>query len=211
MLSAALSALMISGAMAQSSPPANIPAEKPAAAETKSPQFIQAQGTDKWVFSKFKGTDVLGSDDVNVGKVTDLLFDKNGKIDGLIVGVGGFLGIGEKDVAINMSAFHAVPHHEAPASTGAGGASGASPASADDPTRVDLKVSWTKDELKAAPDFQYYRPPARTSARPGSSPTTARLSHGARTAPVTRVSVASHTPGRRPAGDRLVVGFAVLV
>jgi hypothetical protein len=115
---------------------------------------------------------VLGSDNVKVGKVTDLLFDKNGKIDGLIVGVGGFLGIGEKDVAIDMSAFHAVPHHEAPASTGAGGASGASPASADDPTRVDLKVSWTKDELKAAPDFQYYRPPARTSARPGSSPTT---------------------------------------
>ena len=38
-----------------------------------------------------------------------MLFDKNGKIDGLIVGVGGFLGIGEKNVAIDMSAFQVVP------------------------------------------------------------------------------------------------------
>jgi sporulation protein YlmC with PRC-barrel domain len=174
MVSAALSALLISGALAQTSPPASAPAEKPAAAETKSPHFIQAQGTDKWVFSKFKGTDVLGPDNAKVGKVTDLLFDKNGKIDGLIVGVGGFLGIGEKDVAIGMSAFNAVPHHEAAATTGAGGGAGGTRAmnAENDPTRVDLKVSWTKDELKAAPDFQYYRAPARTAASPGSSPTT---------------------------------------
>jgi hypothetical protein len=104
MISAAVGALMISGALAQANPPANPPAAKSVAAETKSPKFIQAQGTDKWVFSKFKGTDVLGPDNAKVGSVSDLLFDKNGKIDGFIVGVGGFLGIGEKNVAIDMSA-----------------------------------------------------------------------------------------------------------
>jgi hypothetical protein len=96
--------VMISGALAQANPPANPPAAKSVAAETKSPKFIQAQGTDKWVFSKFKGADVLGPDNAKVGSVSDLLFDKNGKIDGFIVGVGGFLGIGEKNVAIDMSA-----------------------------------------------------------------------------------------------------------
>ena len=93
MVSAAVSALMISGALAQANPPTNAPA-----AETHSAKFIQAQGTDKLVFSKFKGSDVLGPDDQKVGSVSDILFDKSGKIDGLIVGVGGFLGMGEPSV-----------------------------------------------------------------------------------------------------------------
>src|SRR6202043_1025449 len=104
MISAALSGLLDSGALAQSNPPAGSLDAKSHAAETKSPKFIQAQGTDKWAFSRFKGTDVLGPDNAKVGSVSDLLFDKNGKIDGFIVGVGGFLGIGEKNVAIDMSA-----------------------------------------------------------------------------------------------------------
>src|SRR6266481_3217653 len=159
MISAALSGLLASGALAQSNPPAGSLDAKSHAAETKSPKFIQSQGTDKWAFSKFKGTDVLGPDNAKVGSITDLLFDKNGKIDGLIVGVGGFLGIGEKNVAIDMSAFQVVPY-----SAGTTGTSANAPtAMSDDPTHVNLKVSWTKDELKAAPDFQYYRPAARTS------------------------------------------------
>jgi sporulation protein YlmC with PRC-barrel domain len=173
MMSAAVSALMITGALAQANPPANEPAAKHDAAEMKSPKFIQAQGTDKWVFSKFKGTDVLGPDNAKVGSVTDIVFDKHGKIDGLIVGVGGFLGIGEKNVAIDMNAFQVVPYVPYSASTtGTNPNTPASSAAAEDPTRVNLKVTWTKDELKAAPDFQYYRPPARTSERPATSPTT---------------------------------------
>jgi PRC-barrel domain len=166
--SAAVSALMISGAMAQASPPASPPA-KADAAPLSDAKFLSSQNTDHWVFSKFKGTDVLGPDNVQVGDVTDILFDRNGKIIGMIVGVGGFLGIGEKSVAIDMSAFQAVP-----ASTGTS-TSAVGAASADaDPTNVKLKVSWTKDQLKNAPDFQYYKPaaPARTSDRPGASPTT---------------------------------------
>src|SRR5215471_14782720 len=97
MISAAVSALMVSGALAQADKPAD------------SGKFIASQGTDQWVFSKFKGTDVLGPDNAHIGNVNDVLFEKNGKIVGLIVGVGGFLGIGEKNVAIDMSAFQPVP------------------------------------------------------------------------------------------------------
>jgi sporulation protein YlmC with PRC-barrel domain len=169
MLSAAVSGLLVSGALAQSNPPASSDT-KSHAVETKSPKFIQAQGTDRWVFSKFKGTDVLGPDNAKVGSVSDLLFDKNGKIEGLIVGVGGFLGIGEKNVAIDMSAFEVMPYHAATPSTT--GNANNPVATEDDPTRASLKVSWTKDELKAAPDFQYYRPPVRTTTGPGGSSTT---------------------------------------
>ena len=166
MMSAAVGALMISGALAQANPPVNPPAAmKNGAADTSSPKFIQAQGTDKWVFSKFKGTDVLGPDNAKVGSISDLLFDHNGKIEGLIVGVGGFLGIGEKNVAIDMSAFQVMPYSASTTGTNAS-------ASDSDPTRVNLKVTWTKDQLKAAPDFQYYRAPARTTERPATSPTT---------------------------------------
>src|SRR5215475_10792724 len=95
MISAAVSALMVSGAFAQADPKQS--AAKPEAAPHDTAKFIASQNTDRWVFSKFKGSDVLGPDDAHIGNVNDMLFDKNGKILGLIVGVGGFLGIGEKN------------------------------------------------------------------------------------------------------------------
>ncbi len=166
MISAAVSALMVSGAMAQANPPASPPAAQPPAAATApaaSPKFIAAQSADQWVFSKFKGTDVLGPDNAQVGNVNDVLFEKNGKIDALIIGVGGFLGIGEKNVAIDMSAFQVVP-----ADTGS--STNTAVSANNDPTHVKLKVSWTKDQLKQAPDFQYYKAPARQTST--QSPTT---------------------------------------
>ena len=66
---------------------------------------------------------MLGPDNAQVGDVNDMLFDKNGKILGLIVGVGGFLGIGEKSVAIDMSAFQTVPADTGTVGAGGGAAS----------------------------------------------------------------------------------------
>lgn len=126
-------------------------------------KFVSAQNADQWVFSKFKGSAVLGPNNEHIGNVNDLLFDRGGKILALVVGVGGFLGIGQKNVAIDMSAFQAVP-----VSTGSTTAQAPNTTS-NDPTDVSLKVSWTKDQLQAAPDFQYYKPPAATT---GTGPTT---------------------------------------
>src|SRR5438128_7279360 len=134
MISAAVSALMVSGALAQADM-SNQPAAKTDAAPHDTAKFIAAQGTDQWVFSKFKGTEVIGPDNAQVGSVNDMLFDKNGKILGLIVGVGGFLGIGEKNVAIDMSAFQ-----PAPPDTGTSGGA-AITARSDDPTMTKLKVT----------------------------------------------------------------------
>jgi hypothetical protein len=174
MVLGAISALAVAGAMAQAAPPAGPPA--PAGTATSSADFIPAQNIDQWVFSKFKGTEVIGPDNAHIGNVNDILFDRNGKIAGLVVGVGGFLGIGEKSVAMDMSAFEVVPADSGPASTiGAGGAGGPSGGvavvtSANDPTAVRLRISWTKDELKGAPDFQYYRAASRTTSEPSSGP-----------------------------------------
>jgi len=191
LVAAAASALITSSAIAQpqtSQGPAaqgtNSPAsEGPAAQGTNSPasqgpaaqaqgtnspasaKFIAAQPADQWVFTKFKGIDVLGPDNANVGSVNDLLFDKAGKISGVVVGVGGILGIGAKNVAIDMSAFDVVP-----AGSGGNDGSNAPSSAAHDPSDVKLKVAWTRDQLKAAPDFQYYKPPAGMATT--SSPST---------------------------------------
>src|SRR2546423_1279077 len=71
--------------------------------------FVNKQGSDQWLFSKFKGTDVIGTDDKKIGDVSDVLFDKDKKIMAYIVGVGGFLGIGSKDVAIDPASFQMGP------------------------------------------------------------------------------------------------------
>jgi sporulation protein YlmC with PRC-barrel domain len=175
LISGAISALAVAGAMAQS--PSASPSA-PTGAATDSASFIPAQSLDQWVFSKFKGTEVIGPDDAHIGNVNDILFERNGKIAGLVVGVGGFLGIGEKSVAIDMSAFQLVPADTGGTSNtiGSGGAGGpgggvAAVTSGNDATAVKLKVSWTKDELKSAPDFQYYRAPPRPTTAPGGTPT----------------------------------------
>jgi sporulation protein YlmC with PRC-barrel domain len=43
---------------------------------------------------------VMNEANESIGDVNDLLLDTNGKIASVIVGVGGFLGMGEKDVAL---------------------------------------------------------------------------------------------------------------
>ena len=165
LMTTAVSVLLGSSAIAQPEP-STAPATQEAASSASSNKFVIAQGADQWVFTKFKGTDVLGPDNANVGAVNDLLFDATGKIAGVVVGVGGFLGIGAKNVAIDMSAFDVVP-----AGSGSNNSNNASAANAHDPSGVKLKVMWTRDQLKDAPDFQYYKPPARTATTPSPATT----------------------------------------
>ncbi|CDX52033.1 PRC-barrel domain-containing protein [Mesorhizobium plurifarium] len=48
------------------------------------------------------GTTVYGANDAKVGEIGDVVLTKDGKVDAVIVDVGGFLGIGEKEVAVGM-------------------------------------------------------------------------------------------------------------
>jgi hypothetical protein len=148
---AAVSGLALTSAMAQSTAPSTPPAAPsvstapaaPAPSAAANPAgkatFVNKQTTDQWLASKFKGTDVIGADDAKIGDVSDVLFDKNNQILAYIVGVGGFLGIGAKDVAIAPASFQTVPGKDA--------------------SDVKLRLSMTKDELKAAPAFEPYQPP----------------------------------------------------
>jgi sporulation protein YlmC with PRC-barrel domain len=156
---------------AQSSPPARAPdaakapemttpapsssASAPAPSGASSAKFVNSQKSDQFLASKFKGTDVIGNDNEKIGDVSDILFDKSGKIEAYVVGVGGFLGIGAKDVALAPSAFQVVPGDESKNESD------------------KLKLSMTKDELKQASNFEPYKAPSQTTGMgggPGSRP-----------------------------------------
>ncbi len=93
----ALATLLASGAFAQTATPT--PAEPPAA--TNPAPVERADGalmTNIIGESVYNGT---GDDAQNIGKVDDIVFDASGKAKSAIIGVGGFLGVGAKDVAFD--------------------------------------------------------------------------------------------------------------
>ncbi|RUO20402.1 hypothetical protein CWE08_08000 [Aliidiomarina iranensis] len=81
--------------------------------------------------SSLMGMDVYTNDNEDIGSVDDLIIDANGQVVAIVVGVGGFLGMGEKDVAIGWgNVTRTVTTDE-----------------------VKLRVDVTRDALKAAPEF----------------------------------------------------------
>src|SRR5882757_3993422 len=74
------------------------PKMAPAAASDTSSSPSSFQGN--WRASKMVGLSVYNDKNESVGSINDFLTDKNGKITAVIIGVGGFLGVGEHLVAI---------------------------------------------------------------------------------------------------------------
>jgi sporulation protein YlmC with PRC-barrel domain len=179
MVTTAITALAIGAAAAQGSGTPQRPASPPAAAQpakpapaAKSPgtsaktdkqttgaiagagsaKFISSQRSDQYLASNFKGTDVLGADGKKVGDVGDVLFDKDGKILAYVVSVGGFLGIGSKNVALEPGAFEVV---------------------AGDKSKNEsdkLRLSMTQEQIKQAANFEPYKAPASTTGMGSTSP-----------------------------------------
>lgn len=71
----------------------------PALAQTAAP-FFAAPPAGTVRGSKIVGVPVIGMDHVRVGTIEDVLVDVTGRIQAVVIGVGGFLGVGEKYVAV---------------------------------------------------------------------------------------------------------------
>jgi putative membrane protein len=61
---------------------------------------LTQESPNQWRTSKLAGVAVCGPEKEEVGKITDVLLSKDGKAEFIVIGVGGFLGIGEKDVVV---------------------------------------------------------------------------------------------------------------
>lgn len=105
--SVAVAALLgFSAAMAQTTP------QQPPAAAPKAPVAgqIMTQPDDTLLTRDFVGQSVYQPDDTKIGSISDLLLSKDGKnVQGFVIGVGGFLGIGERSVALKMEQLKITP------------------------------------------------------------------------------------------------------
>jgi sporulation protein YlmC with PRC-barrel domain len=79
--------------------------------------------------------DVYDQSNTKIGQIMDVLVGQDGQVSALIVGVGGFLGAGEKDVAVSFNTVKATKKDN----------------------KIYLSMNTTKDALKAAPGFKYDR------------------------------------------------------
>lgn len=99
----AVATVVAAGASAQQAPSTGNPGNNiQSAAPSQSARPVQAEG---YLASRFIGQGVYngtGDNAQNIGDVNDLLVDKNGMVKSVVIGVGGFLGVGEKDVAIDF-------------------------------------------------------------------------------------------------------------
>jgi len=68
------------------------------------PQFLTHEQADQWRASKLMGVDVYGPDNAKIGDINELIVNKSGTLEGVVIGVGGFLGIGAKNVAVPFTA-----------------------------------------------------------------------------------------------------------
>lgn len=158
---AAATSLLASAAIAQTSaPPASSTpdtkapqaqsAPNNATANMNKPQIIEMQKPDQFLASNFTGADVYGPDNKKIGDVTDVVFDRSGNIQAVVVGVGGFLGIGSKDVAVTMDSLQIQR-----------GNNDADP---------KLVLAMSKDDLQKAAEFKPHKP--ASTAATSSSPNT---------------------------------------
>ncbi|UZF93545.1 PRC-barrel domain-containing protein [Bosea sp. NBC_00550] len=174
-LASVAAGLLSATAIAQTTsptPPSSAPSAS-TSAEKATPAPTNLAGQGKWRTSKLIGVDIYGPDDKKVGDVTEVIVDKMGKVEMVTVGVGGFLGIGAKDVAIP---FEQVSWSDqpitppapapAPAASGSGGTAGgsatmpATPPVAAAPRAPAMypdhgKITLTKDQLHSAPAVTY--------------------------------------------------------
>ena len=99
-------------APADTTAPADKTAAAPAAPDASAPDQTQTAAIDKSTLTEMpvgeirgddlKGTTVYGANDAKVGEIGDVVLTPDKKTDAVIVDVGGFLGIGEKEVAVGM-------------------------------------------------------------------------------------------------------------
>jgi sporulation protein YlmC with PRC-barrel domain len=134
----------------------------------------------QWRTSKLIGLNVYNANNESLGEINEILVDQSGKVQAVVIGVGGFLGIGERNVAVPMDKVKFV--NEPRASTTAANTTATRPVGAPAAgtattttttgaatgtaatTTARTGNEWypdhavynaTKDELKALPEFKY--------------------------------------------------------
>jgi len=125
--------------------------------ESATASTVSHQG--QWRSSKLIGVDVYNEANEKLGDIAELIIGKNGNVEQVILGVGGFLGIGEKNVAVSFDKLKWV-NEPVPTTTGT---STTTTTTTTRPVRSageqwypdHAVIDATKDQLKAMTAFKY--------------------------------------------------------
>ena len=175
-------ALISLPAAAQTTAPANT-APKVATGAAASPMYEMKAG--QWRATKLAGIYVYNANNEKIGDISELIVDRDGKVEAVVIGVGGFLGMGEHLAAVPFSQVKWVDHprdatvgaRSTTTTTGSGTSATTteSPsAGTDRPATTTMadrtatrdayrgypdhaEVDMTKDQLKALPEVKYVR------------------------------------------------------
>ena len=96
--------------------------------------YLTEQSADQVSANQFIGASVYNDKDESIGDINDLIITKEGQVAAAVIGVGGFLGMGEKNVAIPLDKI-TIAHK-------------------DEGDDVKLTTTETADALKSAPEFK---------------------------------------------------------
>jgi sporulation protein YlmC with PRC-barrel domain len=95
--------------------------------------IMSSAPAESWTVTNFYKQTVYDPNESKIGDVDDVLVDKSGKVTGLVIGVGGFLGAGEKDVIVPFNSVKTTKKND----------------------KWWLTLADSKDDLKSAPGFKY--------------------------------------------------------
>jgi sporulation protein YlmC with PRC-barrel domain len=98
-------------------------------------QVLSSVPGDAFTVTDYYKQNVYDPSDNKIGDIKDVLIDKSGQVKALIVGVGGFVGVGEKDVAVPFDAIKSTTKDN----------------------KTYLVMNANRDELKNAAGFTYDR------------------------------------------------------
>ena len=94
-----LAAVMAVPAVAQDT---NTPSQAAPSASRSADEAVTTTPAERVLASKLLNESVRNKANETIGDINDVVIDKSGKVAQIIVGVGGFLGLGEKDVALSF-------------------------------------------------------------------------------------------------------------
>jgi sporulation protein YlmC with PRC-barrel domain len=96
-------------------------------------ETMSSAPAESWTVTNYYKQAVYDPKESKIGDIDDVLVDSAGKVTGLVIGVGGFLGAGEKDVIVPYSAIKKTKKND----------------------KWWLTMNETKDDLKNAKGFKY--------------------------------------------------------
>ena len=130
------SALMLASstlALAQTTP-APAPQAPPAVTTPSGDRIWYSHQADEMRASKLIGTKVVNTANETIGDINEIVLGKDGKVAAVVIGVGGFLGMGEREVAVNFNSIRM---------------------SRDQSNNLILTMNTSKDILKDAPAWRW--------------------------------------------------------